>query len=170
MKRLKMSTENELNELNELLKNDLIKWIITNHSNKGNDFINALNFVNDHSWNDIIERNESQWSDCMGIEMYNKINELNTKQPVKTNPNEKTLQNIHDDLYRKNRLIDWINQEMTDPNYEPYKVKALDFIHRINWNFICTYKKEDWVEFSGSRAIGILLFRKIDELKSKKGF
>ena len=78
-----MSTENELNEL---LKNDLIEWINKKHSNKGNDFKTALEIVKNDDWDVLCDYTENQWKDAttnkpfLGVSIYNQINKLNTKK------------------------------------------------------------------------------------------
>ena len=81
MKRSNMSE----NELNELLKNELLEWFLNKYSEKDEKFETALNFVKRNTWDVIAAYSKDDWSKLdgyfgIGIPICNKINELKSKK------------------------------------------------------------------------------------------
>ena len=157
------STENDL-------KNGLIEWINKKHSNKGDDFIKALEIVKGNAWDVLSDYTKNQWKTFtnkpfLGFSIYNQINKMKPNQSLTPINNEKTLQTIAEDLQLKNSLIEWINENMI---YIQYKERALAFLNENTWDIIYAYDKKQWMTLGDYG--GLMCYYQINELKTKREF
>ena len=180
-KKLKMSSEIEI--LENALKNDLIDWLNKNHNNKGEKLTNALEIVNENTWNDLCKYSKEDWSLFVGSLSFGtlifiEINQLKSKNLLEKN--EKSLLKIDknfnltnskliEDADHKEELIRSIIEDETNPNDEPYKENTIQQIKGKLWDTLCEITEEQWIKLT-TLGLGISIFNKINRLKSKKGF